>query len=143
MLDLVQAGDLLEGRRDEAAAALPKSDPVDADEVDTVEDESALVPSRKAAKRTYDISRFPELWPDTHVLINSGMFEIDGAMIRLWSVTDTVSKILESTKLLHDGFHARVDVKDLSELKAQVEELKEQAKLAQEASVTKDEEIEY
>lgn len=130
-------------RRDEAAAALPKSDPVDADEVDAAEEESALVPSKKAAKRAYDISRFPELWADTHVLINSGMFEIDGAMISLWSVADTVSKILESTKLLYDGFHARVDVKDLSELNAQVEELKEQAKLALEASVTRDEEIEY
>ncbi len=124
-------------RYEEASAALPERVELDADE------EAPLAPSRRAARQAYDMSRFPELWADTHALINSGFFQIDGPMIDLWSVTETVAAITQKSKLLLDSFHAKVDVKDLSELNAQVEELKEQARQAMEMSVTNDEAIEY
>lgn len=102
-----------------------------------------LVPPRKIKDKSYDMSRFPQMWADTHVLIGSGLFTIDAGLMDLSSAETTIAKLGRMSKLLIDSFGASIDVNDLSELSSQIEELKNQVAQALEVSETSDEQIEY
>lgn len=102
-----------------------------------------LVPPRKIKDKSYDMSRFPQMWADTHVLIGSGLFTIDAGLMDLSSAETTVAKLGRMSKLLIDSFGASIDVNDLSELSSQIEELKSQVAQALEVSETRDEHVEY
>jgi hypothetical protein len=66
----------------------------------------------------YNFTKFPNLWADTQVLLESGMVKIDAGHLKLSDVNATLD-LLEKTrfKTLKTNFSAYIDILDLSETK--------------------------
>lgn len=81
---------------------------------------------------SYDLSKFPAMWADTQMLIESGLFDIDAGYIKFGNVDETFKNIAKAQdKQLFNGFHAKIDIKNLAELRDQTELVK---KLQEEAA---------
>jgi hypothetical protein len=73
----------------------------------------------------YDMTKFPELWADSQVLIESEMFEIDAHYLR--GSVDQVAKKLFNQLHLFDRFSAVINVKNLSAFRSEVQTAKREA----------------
>jgi hypothetical protein len=92
---------------------------------------------QKSATPDYNMAKLPDLWADTQVLSESGLFVIDGAFLRGLNVKQFVAKISkQSSSTLIRNFSASIDVKKLSDLKSQVDALQQEAEMK---SAAKDE----